>query len=92
MSIEHILASQASNLGKILLMGDESEIIGCADEILLFLNRLQDYIQQNPKSKISPSSINDIIYRLESNPEVTLHDKSIRTRLLNLFVKVAQQF
>jgi hypothetical protein len=53
MSLEHILASQASYLGKILLKGNDSEIIGCADEILLFLNRLQDFIQQNPQSKIS---------------------------------------
>jgi hypothetical protein len=92
MALEYHLASQASNLGKILLKRDDSEIIECADDILLFLNRLQDFIQQNPKSQILPSSISDIIYGLESNPEATLQDKDIRTRLLNLFVKVAQQF
>jgi hypothetical protein len=88
MSREHILASQASNLGKILLKGDDSEIIGCADEILLFLNRLQDFIQQNSQSKFFLSSVSDIMYRLESNPELTLQDKRVRTRLLNLFVKL----
>jgi hypothetical protein len=88
MSLEHILAS---NLGKILLKGDDSEIIRCADEILLFLNRLQDFIQQNPQSNISLSSFSDIMYRLESNPELTLQDKSVRTRLLNLFVKLVPQ-
>jgi hypothetical protein len=92
MSTEHILASQASNLGKILLKGDDSEIIGCADEILLFLNHLQDFIQQNPQSKISLSSVSDIMYRLESEPEATLQEKDVRTRLLNLFVNVAQQY
>ena len=72
MSREHIFTSQASKLGKILLKGDDSEIIGCADEILLFLNCLQDFIQQNSKSKISLSSVSDIIYGMESEPEVTL--------------------
>jgi hypothetical protein len=91
MSREHILISQASNLGKILLKGDDSEIIGCADEILLFLNRLQDFIQQNPQSKISLSSVSDIMYRLESYPELTLQDKGVRTRLINLFVKFTPQ-
>jgi hypothetical protein len=91
MSREHIFASQATYLGKILLKRDDSEIIGCADEILLFLNRLQDFVQQNPQSKISLSSINDIIYRLESEPELTLQDKGVRTRLLNLFVKLVPQ-
>jgi hypothetical protein len=91
MSIDHHLNSQASILGKIILRGDDSEIVGSADEILLFLNRLQDFIQQNPKSQIQFSSISDIIYGLESNPEVTLQDKNIRTRLLNLFMKVTQQ-
>jgi hypothetical protein len=91
MSLEKILASQASNLGKIILKGDDSEIFGCADEILLFLNRLQDFIQQNPQSKISLSSVSDIIYRLESEPEAILQEKDVRTRLLNLFVKLVSQ-
>jgi hypothetical protein len=89
MSVEFV--SQAANLGKILLKGDDSEIIGCADEILLFLNRLQDFIQQNPQSKISLSSVSDIMYRLESYPELTLQDKGVRTRLINLFVKFTPQ-
>jgi len=92
MSLEPHLASQASSLGKILLKGDDSEIIGCADEILLFLNHLQDFIQQNPHSKISLSPVSDIVYRLESEPEATLHDKDVCARLLNLFAKVVQQF
>jgi hypothetical protein len=92
MALEYHLTFQASNLGKILLKGDDSEIIECADEILLFLNHLQDFIQQNPRSIISLSSVNDIIYRLESEPEAALQEKHVRTRLLNLFVKVAQQF
>ncbi|MGA3285940.1 MAG: hypothetical protein ABSD46_00785 [Bacteroidota bacterium] len=91
MSREHILISQASNLGKILLKGDDSEIIGCADEILLFLNRLQDFIQQNPKSKISLSSFSDILYGLESEPEATLQDKNVCARLFDLFVKLVPQ-
>jgi hypothetical protein len=87
MSNENILASQASNLNKILLKGDDSEITKCADEILLFLNHLQDFKRQNPQAKIFLSSISDIIYGLESNPELTLQDKSVRTRLFNLFMK-----
>jgi hypothetical protein len=90
MALDYHLASQASNLGKILLKRDDSEIIGCADEILIFLNRLQDFIQQNPHSKITLSSVNDIIYRLESEPDTTLRDKDVCARLLNLFVKAVQ--
>jgi len=84
------LASQASNLGKIFLKEDDSKIIEYADDILLFLNRLQDFIKQHPKSTISIPSLKDIVYRLESEPEAALHDKVIRTRLLNIFAKVAQ--
>jgi hypothetical protein len=90
MTLDYHLASQASNLGKILLKGDDSEIVGCADEILLFLNHLQDFIGQNPKSKISHASFSDILYRLESEPVETLRDKEVCTRLLSLFVKVTR--
>jgi hypothetical protein len=89
MSPEIHLASQASRLGKILLKGDDSEILGCAEEILLYLNHLQDVIRQNPKSHIPISSFSDIIDRLESDPDVTLKEQDIRTRLLNLFAKIA---
>ncbi len=92
MALKRHLVSQVSSLGKILLKGDDYEIIGCADEILLFLNHLQDFLRQNPKSQIPLSSFSDIIYGLESNPEITLQNKSVRTRLINLFVKAAQQF
>jgi len=92
MSLEHDLASQASRLGKILLKGDDSEILGCADEILLFLNQLQGFVQQNPKSKIILPSMSDIVYGLESNPESTLQDNNIYARLLVFFMKVAHQF
>ena len=91
MTLEYHLASQASNLGKILLKGDDSEIIGCADEILLFLNHLQDFIGQNPQLKISLGSFTDILYRLESEPEATLRDKDVCARLLSLFVRVTRQ-
>jgi hypothetical protein len=90
MSLEYHLASQASRLGNILLKGDDSEILACADEILLFLNHLQDYIEQNPKSKITLASFSDILYRFESEPEAALHDADLCTRLLNLFAKVSQ--
>jgi hypothetical protein len=90
MALEYHLASQASWLGKILLKGDDSEILACVDEILLFLNHLQDFIEQNPKSNITLASFSDIVYRLESEPEVALRDKEVYTRLLNLFAKSAQ--
>jgi hypothetical protein len=90
MALEYHLASQASRLGQILLKGDDSEILACADEILLFLNRLQDNIKQNPKSKITLASFRDILYRFESEPEAALHDADICTRLFNIFAKVVQ--
>ena len=89
MAPEYQLTSQASNLRKILLKGDDSEIFGCAEEILLLLNHLQDVIRQNPKIHIPLSSFSDIKDRLESDPDVTLKEQEIRTRLLNLFVKIA---
>jgi hypothetical protein len=90
MVLEYHLVSQASRLGKILLKGEESEILASGDEILLFLNQLQDSLGQNPNSKITLASFSDILYRFESEPEAALHDADIRTRLLNLFVKAAQ--
>jgi len=89
---EYHLASQASTLGTVLLKGDDSEIIGYADEILLFLNHLQEFIQKNPQSKIALSLVNDIIYRFESEPEAALRDRNVLDRLLHLLVNVAQQF
>jgi hypothetical protein len=41
------------------------------------------------KLQIPLSSIDDIIHGLESDPEVTLQDKSVRARLLNLFMKLS---
>ena len=90
MTLDHRLASQVSILGKIILKGDDSEILSSAEEILLFLNHLQDFLQQSPNAQIPLSSISDIIYGLESNPDLTLRDKDIRSRLLNFFIKVAQ--
>jgi hypothetical protein len=91
MVLEYHLASQASNLGKILLKGDDSEIFACADDLLLFLNHLQDFIAQNPKSKIPITSFSDILYQLESDPEAALQNNDVCTRLLNLLTKVAQR-
>ena len=79
---------QASKFKIILSNADDSEILANADELLLFLNRLQDFLRHNLKLQIQISSIDDIIYGLESNPNVTLQDKSVRTRLLNLFMKL----
>jgi hypothetical protein len=89
MSVAHELAHQASKLSELFSIGTDTEILAHADEVLLFLNRLQDFFRQNSKLQISISSINDIIYGLESNPKITLQDKSIRTRLLNLFMKLS---
>jgi hypothetical protein len=88
MASEYQLTSQASNLRKILLKGDDSEIFGCAEEILLLLNHLQDVIRQNPKIHIPLSSFSDIKDRLESDPETTLREQDVRTSLLALFAKL----
>jgi hypothetical protein len=88
MSIELELAKQATELGTMFMKANDSEIIGLADELLVFLNRLQDLKQQNPKIPIPLSSISDIIYGLESNPSQTLQDEDVRTRLLELFMKL----
>jgi hypothetical protein len=82
------LKHQTSTLKAMLSSADESEILGHADELLLFLNRIQDFFHHHPNIHVSFSSIDDIIHGLESNPEVTLQDKSIRRRLLNLFMKL----
>jgi hypothetical protein len=79
---------QASKFKTILSNADDSEFMAHADELLLFLNRLRDFLRHSLKAQIPISSINDIIYGLESDPEVTLHYKNIRARLLNLFMKL----
>jgi hypothetical protein len=89
MSAELEIAEQATKFGTIFMKADDSDVIGLADELLLFLNRLQDLIKQNAKLQIPLSSIDDIIYGLESNPDLTLQDKVIRTRLLKIFAKLA---
>jgi hypothetical protein len=63
-------------------------ILSNADELFLFINRLQDFLRHSLKVQIPISSIDDIIYGLESNPGVTLQDKSVHTRLFNLFMKL----
>jgi hypothetical protein len=88
MASEYQLTSQASNLRKILLKGDDPEIFGCAEEILLLLNHLQDVIRQNPKIHIPLSSFSDIKDRLESDPETTLREQNVRSSLLDLFTKL----
>ena len=88
MASEYQLTSQASNLRKILLKGDDSEVFGCAEEILLLLNHLQDIIRQNPKIRIPLSSFSDIKDRLESDPEAALREQDVRASLLDLFTKL----
>jgi hypothetical protein len=82
------LIHQASKFKTVLSKADDSEILALADELLLFLNRLQDFRHRRLKEQIPLLSIDDIIYGLESKPEVTLHTKSIRERLLNLFMRL----
>jgi hypothetical protein len=90
MSPDYNFVTQASNLGKILLKGDDSEILANAEEILFFLNKLQDVIKLNPKSPIPLSSFSDIKDRLETDPEATLKENDVRTRLVELFAKVVR--
>ena len=80
---------QASKLKALLSNADDSEVLGHADELLLFFNRLDDVLLRGSKVQIPLSSIDDIIHGLESDPEVTLQDKSVRARLLNLFMKLS---
>jgi len=87
MSAASELIQHASTLRTMLLKADDSEILAHADELLYFLNRIKDLSMHN-KKQIPALSIDDIIYGLESNPEITLQDKSIRTRLLNLFMEL----
>ena len=89
MPVDRHLFSQVSRLGQILSKGNDFEIKASADDLLLFLNRLQDFVRHHPKSTISLSSFIDIIYGLESAPEAALMDKTVRARLKDLFVKVA---
>jgi hypothetical protein len=90
MNVEDELSRQGAELRKILMKSNDSEIIGMADEFLLFLNRLHDLMQLNKKRQIPFSSISDIIYGLESNPERMLQDQEIRSRLLNILSNLAK--
>jgi hypothetical protein len=90
MPAEHEFVHQASILRALLSNADDSDVIAHADELLLFLNRVHDFIKQKPHSKNSFSSVNDIVYRLESDPEATLQDKNVRARLINLFAKLTR--
>ena len=83
------LPPQASKLKALLSNADDSEVLGHADELLLFFNRLDDVLLRGSKVQIPLSSIDDIIHGLESAPELTLQDKSVRERLLNLFMKLS---
>ena len=82
------LKHQASALKAILSSADESEILRHADDLLLFLISIQDFFHHHSNIRVPLSSIDDIIHGLESNPELTLQDKSFRGRLLNLFMKL----
>jgi hypothetical protein len=90
MTPDYNFVARASDLGKILLKGDDSEIMANAEEILFFLNKLQDVIKLNSKSPIPLSSFSDIKDRLETDPEVTLKENDVRTRLVELFAKVVR--
>jgi hypothetical protein len=82
------LIQQSSKFRAIVSNADEAEVLAHADELLLFLNRLQDFFHYSLKEQTPLPSINKIIYGLESNPEVTLQDKSIREDLLILFMRL----
>jgi hypothetical protein len=83
------LIKKAEELRTVLSGSNDTEILAQADEMLLFLNRLNDLFQNNKNFKMELLSIKDIIQGLESDPDVTLQDQYIRTRLLNLFIKLA---
>jgi hypothetical protein len=74
----------------LLLNADDSELLAHADELLVFLNRLKDILRRSVKAQFPISSFDVIIYRLESDPGATLQDKSVRVRLLNLFMKLQE--
>jgi hypothetical protein len=88
MSSARELIHQASKFKALLSNADDSEVLGHADELLLFLNRLHDFLHRNLKVRTPISSFDDIMHGLESNPDLTLQDKSVRERLLNLFMKL----
>jgi hypothetical protein len=88
MSTVSDLHHEASHLKALVSNTDEFELLAHADDLLLFLNRLRDSLRRSTKVLVPISSIDDIIHGLESNPELTLHDRSVRERLLNLFMKL----
>ncbi len=90
MPSEKDIRGQAAELGKMLLKENKSEIINHAEELLVFLNHLQDLRHCNMKSRIPFSGLSDVIYGLESDPESTLNDQKIRSRLINLFEMLAK--
>jgi hypothetical protein len=84
MPSETELLTQAKKLHGILKKSEDSEIFEIADELLLFLNRLQDIVQKSAASRIPSSSISEIIYRLESDPDSAMRDKDVMLRLQNI--------
>jgi|WetSurMetagenome_2_1015567.scaffolds.fasta_scaffold1580433_1 hypothetical protein len=88
MSEVNELTHQASKFRAIFSNADDSEIFAHADELLIFLNRLRDFSRHNLKVQTPIRSLDDIIYGLESDPEITLKDKSVRACLFNLFMKL----
>jgi hypothetical protein len=81
------LVHQAFYLKSIFFNADESEILEHVDKLLLFPNRLRDVHRQNAHGKTFSTSMDDIIHGLESNPQLTLHKRTVRECLLNLFMK-----
>jgi hypothetical protein len=79
------LAKQASELYKILSGKTGSDIIDHADELLLFLNRLQEFIRKNPLPGLSAAFVAEFAGKLESDPDAALRDPDLLERLNGLF-------
>jgi hypothetical protein len=84
----NVFFQQASKFRVLFSSVNDSEFPSHADELPFFLNRIRDPLR-NGAVLIPISSIDEIKYGLESNPELTLQGRTIRARMLVLFKKLS---
>ncbi len=77
------LSQKAEFLRNVMLSREDSDISAHAEELLSFLNILQDLLHKNPKIWNLPH-VDDIACGLESDPEETLRNENIRKRLIEI--------
>ena len=92
MTLKEELHLKAIELQKLLhdTLNAGEDIRRFADDLLLFLQRLQDYLNDQKVKHLPFPTFQDIIYGLESNPDETLRDDYLLQRILQIIAAVAK--